>query len=76
MKRYYIVEISDQKYLDTNLFYAERMLRVPCSYKVSTIGKQVHKRRVILESTSEESLDIMAQAIEMISGKRKLERVE
>ena len=76
MKRYYIAEVSDQKYLESNLFNTQLMLPKYCSYKVSTIGKQPHKKRVILESDCTASLDAMAHAIEIIASKSKCERVE
>lgn len=77
MKRYYIVELSyDEKYLNSNLFNTQLMLPVYCKYTVSTIGKQPHKKRVVLESTSDASLDAMAHAIEIIASKSKCERVE
>ena len=76
MKRYYIAEVSDQKYLESNLFNTQLMLPKYCSYKVSTIGKQPHKKRVVLESDCTASLDAMAHAIEIIASKSKCERVE
>ena len=76
MKRYYIVETMHVDKLESNLFNTQRMLPTYCSYKVSTIGKQVHKKRVVLESTSDDALDAMAHAIEIIASKSKCERVE
>ena len=76
MKRYYIVETTHEKELNSNLFYMQQMLPTYCSYKVSTIGKQPHKKRVVLESDCTASLDVMAHAIEIIASKSKCERVE
>lgn len=76
MKRYYIVETNHERELNSNLFNTQNMLPTYCSYKISTIGKQVHKKRVVLESLSESSLDAMAHAIEIITSKSKCERVE
>ena len=76
MKRYYIVETKHEKELSSNLFYTQLMLPKYCSYKVSTIGKQPHKKRVVLESDCTASLDAMAHAIEIIASKSKCERVE
>ena len=76
MKRYYIVETTHEKELNSNLFNTQLMLPKYCSYKVSTIGKQTHKKRVVLESDCTASLDAMAHAIEIIASKSKCERVE
>ena len=76
MKRYYIVETTHERELNSNLCNTQNMLPIYCSYKISTIGKQVYKKRVILESLSESSLDAMAHAIEIIASKSKCERVE
>ena len=76
MKRYYIVETTHEKELNSDLFYTQQILPVYCSYKVSTIDKQPHKKRVVLESDSNASLDSMAYAIKIIAGKSKCERVE
>lgn len=76
MKRYYIVETMHTTSLESNLFNTQNMLPTYCSYKISTIGKQVHKKRVVLESESESSLNAMSHAIEIITSKSKCERVE
>ena len=76
MKRYYIVETMHVDKLESNLSNTQQMLPAYCSYKISTIGKQVHKKRVVLESTSNNALDTMAHAIEIIASKSKCERVE
>lgn len=76
MRRVYIAEVLDIRYLKTNLFSTNSILLDKCKYSITTLPKQAHKHRIIVESKSELSLIAMEQAIDIIVGTRKLTRIE
>jgi hypothetical protein len=76
MRRVYIAEVLDIKYLKTNLFSTNSILLDKCKYSITTLPRQTHKQRIVVESDSELSLIAMEQAISIIVHERKLTRIE
>ena len=76
MRRVYIADVLDTRYLQSNLFNTNSILLDKCTYRITKMPKQVYKHRIIVESDSELSLIAMEQAISIIVHERKLTRIE
>lgn len=76
MRRVYIAEVLDTRYLVASILSTNEILLDKCTYRIAKMPKQVYKHRIIVESKSELSLVAMEQAIDITVGTRKLTRIE